>query len=125
MTAAHVYHLMAGEDVFEIFVSGRAYHTADEARQAWEEIAALSLADTGASRTRDPQDPNGAGRFVIFLAFGRPAWTKLRDAIPEGGLAWDPEEGYVRYLVRKRVKWMVEGREHVRERHPEREQGSP
>jgi hypothetical protein len=122
MTAAHVYTLKIGDEgVTEVFVEGRSYPSADEARAAWEQIAHLAIPDAGASRTRDPQDPSGPGRFVIYLAFGRPAWTKLRDAIPAGGSPWDPDENYVRYLVRKRVKWAAEGQAQVRERHPERE----
>jgi hypothetical protein len=107
-----------GDLVAEVWVESRSFATERAARLAWETVAIAGLADVGATRIRDPHDPTGPGRFVVYTALGRDNWERLAPMIE--GDAWDPHDvALIDFLIRRRLQMAAAGIDTHLERGPE------
>jgi hypothetical protein len=106
------------KETFEVHYEGRAYEDQNVARLAWERMEVEHLLDCGATRCRSPHEPEGPGRFVVFMAFGEEAWGRLAP-FREGGELWEPPEDFVAFLVERRLEQALRGEPSRRIRRPD------
>lgn len=89
------------------YYEGRQYENEEIAKREWERVMEAAVPDAGASRCIDPAQRWETGRFIVFMAFGMESWEALEPYLT--GEPWEPEEGFVDYLIRKRLKAAMMG----------------
>lgn len=101
----------------DVYVLGRAYPTEAQARAAWQRAAELTLEDAGSTRLRDPADPTGPARYVVWLAFGADGWKRI-EPYTRGGDRWEVDGGLAAHLIRTRIEHALAGEKSWRTERP-------